>query len=649
MRTTIEWRLHGSAPAALLALACLTLPRHAAALEVLRLFPIQGGLQGASRAGWLDQDDLGRSQDVYWASRLMLRNRASLLDPGLLTMGINGSIGFYQNRIDARSVDRTVQSTTNTLPIEYDLSLNALGKSKLPTNMYASRSQQVVRVDIGGLSRVKSERAGGNITWRNDVLAPTISLSREQTDEEVRQGVTGITTRRQESTWRMGGNLRRSGPTTQFNTTFSHLDLDDEVEPTRNYATQDASLYHKAGVSNRFATAVHFSRRSPFLEQQRFSASEDLAMDHTAHLTSHHFYSFDRGNSQDTATATHTAKSGLSHKLFGSLQETVEFSASRQDFTGGRETAGGTSGRVAYRKEAGPGKILAGINGGYRLATRDAEPSPLREINESQTLEDGLPVLLTQRDADDTSIIVTDNKGEVIYQKGFDYDLTPNKGYVELTRLPGGRIREGEEVWVSYTYIVPGSALYDQRSIGYDLGYDLGWLRVYFQETRQGLHPIEGDIRPSEGRSTTVGAEGRVDTGRFLFTPLAERRGTRMDAVSYVTYVLRQPLALQWTQRSRLQLNLEEIYFQVRDADDFQTYSTELSATADYRLLTVRPGSRYWLRLYEGSERVWSNFVEASSLIGKLETRLTLDQNWWNILGRPRREYRVDLAVTRWF
>ncbi|MBI2061950.1 MAG: hypothetical protein HYT87_19595 [Nitrospirae bacterium] len=630
---------------ALLGVGGVLLPTTALAQEWLQVSPLQGGIQGQTRAGWGYQSESGDSQDLYWATRVLIRNRVSLLDPGLLSLGVAGSIGFFQDRLQSQNT----ASRSNSMPVEYDLGVSALDKSKFPTHLHAARSQRVTRLDLGGLSRNDSENAEGSIRWRNGVLEPSLNFNRTQSRETVRQGVTGATSEREDRSIRGGGSLSRAGPTTQLNADYGILNLEDLVDPARDYNAQDASFHHKAGVSRRFSTSVNFHRRGPFLAQQQFRAAEDVSLDHTPTLSSQHGYSFARSDSQDLFTATHAAKTGISHQLFGSLNERLDLAGTRRDFTSGRETEGGPNGRLGYRKKAGPGDILAGVGGGYNLASRKADAAPLRSVNETHALEDGLPVLLEQRDADAESVVVTDAERELLYQRGFDYDLTTREGYVELVRLPGGRIRDNQEVWVSYTHSVPGSAVYDRRSVGYDLGYDLHWLRLFYQQNRLRLHPLKGGIQSSSTLSDNVGVEGRFGGSPLLFSPLAERRSLRQDTISYVTYIVRQPLAWEATSRMKLQLTFEELFFSMPGNGDFQTYSAELSGTADFSVWTVRPGTRYWLRYLDGSEKLWTSFIDFSGRIGKLESSLGLDYNRWNVRGSARQEFRTDFSVTRWF
>jgi len=92
-----------------------------------------------------------------------------------------------------------------------------------------------------------------------------------------------------------------------------------------------------------------------------------------------------------------------------------------------------------------------GYEGRRRNDTRTSEPALLQIAAEEHDLDDNRIILLENPDIELASVRVFDASGTVLYRENLDYILIERDGYIEIQRLPGGQIADGQSIYVDYT------------------------------------------------------------------------------------------------------------------------------------------------------------------------------------------------------
>ena len=150
---------------------------------------------------------------------------------------------------------------------------------------------------------------------------------------------------------------------------------------------------------------------------------------------------------------------------------------------------------------------------------------------ESHTLTTGGVALLSNKNVDMASIVVTSSDRSIVYIKDFDYTLEVIGTLVRISRTSFGAIAEGQSVVVNYMYLSNPAfddALYSQS---YGLGLDL-WsaLRIDYRYTH-GRQDFLGGIRPDVLTDDTSQSLEADLTWRWSSTRMYTKTATQLLAL----------------------------------------------------------------------------------------------------------------------
>jgi hypothetical protein len=153
----------------------------------------------------------------------------------------------------------------------------------------------------------------------------------------------------------------------------------------------------------------------------------------------------------------------LQHKLFQSLTTKLYLEYSRikletDNLHQETDLRGGID--LKYTKKIPTGYL--NLTYRYYRHSHSSEGSTgiLHVINEEHSLTDGEVSLLNKPYVEESSVLVKDATGALIYQLNFDYILIARGSYLEIQRIPGGLIPDGATVYIDYSYEQPGSFSY---------------------------------------------------------------------------------------------------------------------------------------------------------------------------------------------
>ena len=195
-------------------------------------------------------------------------------------------------------------------------------------------------------------------------------------------------------------------------------------------------------------------------------------------------------------TRQHQAAAELGHQLFRSLQTTLTYEYIDISHTSYHEYTNQGELSFDYQKMIPTGRLRLGYTYRLRRDNRDSDSDIVRITREPYTLRDDETVLLQNPDLDPSSVVVTDQSGTIIYEKNIDYVLIPRGEFLEIQRLPGGQIDNGQLVLVSYTVILLQSYTFDTNSHRFYAALSLfdQWIDLYFRYQEQFYdHVIKAD------------------------------------------------------------------------------------------------------------------------------------------------------------
>jgi hypothetical protein len=482
--------------------------------------------------------------------------------------------------------------------------------------------------------RSRNQLWGGILSLNNKILPLTLTYRNQEWDQEETQ--TGRTF-----------NMDQKNFEARTSKSFGSRDRTELLYSHHNYLYRYQELHETANLIDRvslnnsifFDTSRRYNLNSRFswydqdgtTSFRRLELLEGLSMQLPHHLrlmANLNFY-----NMKDPVQTwdQKRARASLEHKLFQSLTTRLYMEYNRikldaaslhteTDFRGGVD--------LKYSK-----KIPTGyLNLAYRYYRHEhlteGTTGMLQVINEEQALSDGEVTLLNKPYIAESSIVVKDIGGGLIYQLNFDYTLLRRGSYTEIQRIPGGLIPDGGTVYIDYIYEQPGSFSYgaNNNHVSVSLLLFERLIELYYTFSVQNYPKVE------QGDLLTLNYYNQHIYGVRLDVGFA-RAGVESDLYdsNIVPYkMVRYYLDVNWNFRSSFLLTLNG---NVRDyrmiADEVDQLYANISGKLVYRI-----GPRMKVSLQSGYlEQRGANIdldlltarAEFQSNFNKLQLRLGLE------------------------
>lgn len=179
----------------------------------------------------------------------------------------------------------------------------------------------------------------------------------------------------------------------------------------------------------------------------------------------------------------HNLSARLEHQLFSSLHSSAYYEY--RDITHTAYDDHTNIGELTfdYIKEIPTGNLSLGYTYRKRNDNRQTGTAKFRVSREKYTLNDYETVLLDNPYVDPASVYVTDATGAIIYEENIDYVLLEQGIYLEIQRLPGGQISDGQTVYLDYMVQRSLSYKFDTNNQMFRAGLSLfdRWIDLYFR------------------------------------------------------------------------------------------------------------------------------------------------------------------------
>lgn len=208
----------------------------------------------------------------------------------------------------------------------------------------------------------------------------------------------------------------------------------------------------------------------------------DLRARHSDKLNSYGYYNYGHSSQGELDSVTHGAAAGLSYWPTKALETSLGV---RGDSNGTRQftaRSGGIDGSIRYEQPLPLGVGQIGYALRYDGRSQQALSPQTGVRGESFTLNGVAYVTLAHPYVIASSPTVTNASRTQIFVAGVDYLLTVVGTETRLQRLIGGRILDGEQVLVDYSYDVGGTFAYRQVDQTLNLNWNASrYINVYFR------------------------------------------------------------------------------------------------------------------------------------------------------------------------
>ena len=576
------------------------------------LWPVNGNAESASSLTLyptkveaiysFDLDDRHGSGNSSFSSKetdsefgVRIVQEAHILDP---------DIAWFLLEIEPSIIREEVRSTTlieesSGRNLDYFFQANLLQETTLPVgfDIQIQHNSDVLNGSLGSQYDNVIDSTKASVDWKLDEFPMSLRYRKEVLDQEFQSSLNNQVSERDENlqSWVIKGG------SSKLDLRLEHETLDDRISTRNNDFEQDeANLKHRLswGRASELRSMLDYSDRSGFNANKRLIFEENARIQHTDNLFSRTYYRF-FSITQNTKTEENTGKFELNHNLYRNLTTiaSLEADSSRSDNLNENIKTAELFSRY-HKQDLLGASVNAGIGASYGETDRDSTFG-LVDVVDERHLAQLIGVILNTRFILTSSIIITNSAGTIVYNEGFDYVINNRTGdLTEIQIIAGGQINDGDTILVSYRAQALPSQKFSTLYTRYNLGIDLGWLRLSHSDSKSDDRLISGADESflNDTRFTITDMELRWGLNKGDILIGAQRKYQLASRFSSTTYTYKQTFSWAYSRDFRFNLSSVESFTEEEDQDT-ELYS--LSFSLDWRplpSLSVNPKVAFWQR-----------------------------------------------------
>jgi len=394
-----------------------------------------------------------RDTDQTFREILELATSGYFGHPNLVSFDMTGRFGLEQEEIESDTFgqrDRTSQSL-----LEYNLLFDILREAELPLTLYAQQDQVLLTRQFGpSLDSVSSEY-GGILHVRSETAPMRVQVFHREQDQS--SAFDDLDFSLAQNTVAASGQVNFApAHFMTWDYTFDDVVESGSLRPTTSFQRHDAYINDSYSFGDidehNLRSAVQVLSQSGDFPIDRLRWTEALLLLHSQDLETRYDYTFDR---QDVEGSTQTFQLGtarLRHHLFESLISNVEMGGSKLDVSETGFTSEQIFGSLGfeYTKRVPYGQLTATANVGHTLQENSEQGGSLTIVDEVHTFGVSGLIFLERRFIEPASIVITSADGFTIFREGVDYTVMAFDDHVEIRRVLGGDISDGQTVLIDY-------------------------------------------------------------------------------------------------------------------------------------------------------------------------------------------------------
>lgn len=398
------------------------------------------------------QPTLKNTEDVY-EETIDLSTRAYLGHRNLCDLTADLSLGWQD--VDATNESTNFNQNDSGTLTTYNINALLLAESKAPTTVYANRSQTLLSREFAGSLDSTLSEYGAFVNTFADTAPTSIHLFHREQDETDQFGLVDYhltqDTIAVQTEWSPTDNQR-----VLLDYAFDMVDEKQGTAFVNNYNRHDATLTHtlEFGPENRHnlrSTLRIYDQDGPYA-QSTYRLDESLRLRHTDRFETRYDLTLEQRETGGRDQNRYRLAGLARHKLFDSLVTTFNLGASQTELPDDSFTSDEyfTTLNFDYVKRVPYGQLNAGLGLNLSQIDNSDRGNVIPIVDERITFNDPLPVIIARRNILPASIFVTNVTETRVYVEGLDYILRTFSDRIELQRVVGGAIADGETVLIDY-------------------------------------------------------------------------------------------------------------------------------------------------------------------------------------------------------
>jgi hypothetical protein len=223
----------------------------------------------------------------------------------------------------------------------------------------------------------------------------------------------------------------------------------------------------------RFMNYASFLSQKDFVSSQTLRVSPDLRWDHSETLNSFYRYNIQRRKISDIDTTNQSATAGINHRLYQSLFTTFDIHGRDDRTTGLLLNSYGFTASTRYKKQIPYGNLQLHYSILYDTFDQQAATSEIQIYGEQHILSGVIPETLSYDNVIPSDVVVMNTARSQTFIEGIDYRLIIIGTKIQIQRIIGGNILDGETVLVDYAYQIGGTIKYTIMDQNYGINLRL--------------------------------------------------------------------------------------------------------------------------------------------------------------------------------
>ena len=493
------------------------------------------------------------SKERIHEENIQLETEGFVYHPNFLEFTLAGLFGLTQQDFLERFDGRERQSGDDGDVYEFDLSAAFFKQKEYPGTVFARRHRALTPRPFQSSLETTTTHYGFVWQYVDEKMPTSVQFNDTEVllnplDDREDNGRQQTTEFRFDTTYKFNVNNTLS---------LIYEWRSEEEEPFGlSFDSSEVTLTHRLDFGERHEYRLesefnYFNQKGTF-DIERLRWREILRIMHTDSLDS--WYRFElTDRTQGTLSGVppieeraYLTVGTVEYRLFDSVVTQFTGVVQNQEFGSGltiRRYA--AQARLEYRKKNPWGLLRASFRDRFQREKRRGGGLQLETIDERRTFRDPDPIRLSNPNVVKSSIFMTAEDRTTFYMLGRDYTFREVGDFLELERVPTGRIAEGQIVLIDYVYRVGGDLILETLGRDFSLrqDFDNGWSPYYrFRWQDQELRPKKASgVTPDDITAHLIGVEFKRGAIRLM----AEYE----DHDSTISPSRTKRLSIDWTHR----------------------------------------------------------------------------------------------------
>ena len=597
------------------------------------------------------------SKRPFFKETLELRNKGFIISPNVFLFQWVGNLSLSQEHY----VYTNFEQYSKARFLNHYLSGSFFNRSAYPTSFVWSKLNNVLNTDYGVRTSYDINRYQASTIFNKKFLPSTLRIGIEEMREEWSRE--GWATRLNQLRRTIQYDAHR-GNKSNISLSYDLLDIRDRIYADRSYVSHNAHLnfirYFGRDSSQTWNGVFRFYRRKGLRNYQNIRTIQTMQLRHNYGFSSRYRYSVSSIHLKNYSSLLQTAFFTLNHQLFSSLNTTVGAGGTYGKLTDGKESSYAFNGGVNYIKHVPlSGNLRIVYNRAYSIEDRHLKGTLQTVVRERHLLGTDLPIFLDERNILISTIVVYDERGEIIYEEGEnkDYIVRVIDDLVEIYRNPLGRIQGNQSILVDYQFRTLPSMRYSTNTTIFNIGLSFKWISFYYRVNHHYQNLLRGSLEKESLLQNmlikTIGLKMSRRGNTWGTSLFVEQKIRESNLVAYRLLEVRNISFLQlnrvMTLSSKFTLSLFDYTHVNRNINiysyrpELQWYPTNLFSIKVYGELRIRRDSAS----YEQFILDLAGFAQWYWRVMKL--RLSYHRQTWRIGPRQLKVNRFTVDFERYF